>query len=112
MEDGEEVPQKTSRPWHEHRCFGPFAFFNVEGEETQPGTGSYVNDAEVEFILVLYRNLVVSYGDLKGGQYVAIISPYKQQVNLLRERFREMLGVEGARLIDINTVDGFQVLLL
>ncbi len=37
-----------------------------------------------------------------------MISPYKQQVKLLRDSFFAALGEEGARLVDINTVDGFQ----
>jgi senataxin len=100
----------TKRPWHEHRCFGPFAFFDVDGTETQPaGSGSWVNKDEVEFVLVLYRHMVATYPELKSGPLVAVISPYKLQVKLLRQRFTEVLGKESARLVDINTVDGFQV---
>jgi hypothetical protein len=33
---------------------------------------------------------------------------YKHQVMLARERFKATLGPEAARLIDINTIDGFQ----
>lgn len=58
---------------------------------------------------MLYRHLVARFPQLKGGPHVAIISPYKQQVKLFRERFKEVVGTENARLIDTNTVDGFQV---
>ncbi len=34
------------------------------------------------------------------------------QVKLLREKFKAALGEEGSRMVDINTIDGFQVLLL
>lgn len=27
----------------------------------------------------------------------------------MREKFRQALGEEGARIVDVNTVDGFQV---
>ena len=105
MEDGRDVEIQTKRPWHIHRCFGPFAFFDIDGQETQPvGSGSWINVDEVEFVLVLYRHLVARF-----PQHVAVISPYKQQVKLFRERFKEVVGVENARLIDTNTVDGFQV---
>ena len=110
MEDGRDVEIQTKRPWHIHRCFGPFAFFDIDGQETQPvGSGSWINVDEVEFVLVLYRHLVARFPQLKGGPHVAVISPYKQQVKLFRERFKEVVGVENARLIDTNTVDGFQV---
>lgn len=110
LEDGDDVERVTSRPWHEHRCFGPYTFFDIDGEESQPpGSGSWVNKDEVEFVLVLYRHLVALYPELKGSPTVAVISPYKLQVKLLRQRFTEVLGKETARLVDINTVDGFQV---
>jgi len=32
-----------------------------------------------------------------------------EQVKLMREKFRQALGEEGARIVDVNTVDGFQV---
>lgn len=109
LEDGDDVERVTSRPWHEHRCFGPYTFFDIDGEESQPpGSGSWVNKDEVEFVLVLYRHLVALYPELKGSPTVAVISPYKLQVKLLRQRFTEVLGKETARLVDINTVDGFQ----
>jgi senataxin len=110
LEDGNDVERVTKRAWHEHRCFGPYTFFDMDGEESQPpGSGSWVNRDEVEFVLVLYRHLVALYPELKGSPTVAVISPYKLQVKLLRQRFTEVLGKEIARLVDINTVDGFQV---
>ncbi|KAJ7547089.1 hypothetical protein O6H91_08G068600 [Diphasiastrum complanatum] len=108
LEDGDQVKEETTRPWHEYRCFGPFAFFDISGEESQPGSGSWVNIDEVDFIVVLYRHMVGSYSELKGSPHIAIISPYRQQVKLLRERFNDVLGADAARYIDINTVDGFQ----
>ena len=110
LEDGDDVERVTKRAWHEHRCFGPYTFFDIDSQESQPpGSGSWVNKDEVEFVLVLYRHLVALYPELKGSPSVAVISPYKLQVKLLRQRFTEVLGKEVARLVDINTVDGFQV---
>eukprot|EP00252_Welwitschia_mirabilis_P021527 TRINITY_DN5542_c0_g1_i1.p1 TRINITY_DN5542_c0_g1~~TRINITY_DN5542_c0_g1_i1.p1 ORF type:complete len:621 (+),score=147.92 TRINITY_DN5542_c0_g1_i1:2-1864(+) len=109
LEDGEDVLHQTKRPWHEYRCFGPFCFFDIDGEETQPsGSGSWINAEEVDWILLLYRQMVSKYPELSVGPRVAIISPYKQQVKLIRERLKEVFGVEAARLIDVNTIDGFQ----
>lgn len=109
LEDGEDVLHQTKRAWHEYRCFGPFSFFDIEGEESQPtGSGSWVNIEEAELVLLLYRHLVAKYPELKVGSKVAVISPYKQQVKLIRERLRDVVGVEAARLIDVNTIDGFQ----
>ncbi|PIA47781.1 hypothetical protein AQUCO_01400405v1 [Aquilegia coerulea] len=110
LEDGPRVKDETEQPWHRFRCFGPFVFFDIaDGVESQPsGSGSWVNEAEVEFVLLMYHRLVTKYKVLKGSSQVAIISPYRHQVKLLRDRFRNTFGVESDKLVDINTVDGFQ----
>jgi senataxin len=38
----------------------------------------------------------------------AVITPYAQQANLLRRVFGEALGQDYGKLVEINTVDGFQ----
>ncbi|CAH8382155.1 unnamed protein product [Eruca vesicaria subsp. sativa] len=45
---------------------------------------------------------------LKSSSQLAIISPYNYQVKTLKDRFKEMFGAEADRMVDINTVDGFQ----
>ena len=109
--DGEGVDTVTARAWHAKRIFGPFFFFDLEhGEETQPGgsTGSRVNVREAEFVVQLYRQLSAWHPELKNTRRVGIISPYKFQVKLIREKLKES-GQEGTQLVDVNTVDGFQV---
>ncbi|KAK9162694.1 hypothetical protein Syun_003596 [Stephania yunnanensis] len=110
LEDGPDVRDQTERSWHGYRCFGPFCFFDMEeGIESQPsGSGSWVNVDEVEFILLMYNKLVTSYPELKSSSRIAIISPYRYQVKLFRQQFREIFGVDSEKLVDINTVDGFQ----
>ncbi|KAI3447169.1 hypothetical protein Pfo_003834 [Paulownia fortunei] len=110
LEDGPDVEDQTKRSWHKFRCFGPFCFFDIhEGKESQPsGSGSWVNVDEVEFVLAMYSNLVSRYPELKTSSRLAIISPYRHQVKLFREKFRSTFGVESDKVVDINTVDGFQ----
>ncbi|KAF3504992.1 hypothetical protein F2Q69_00045549 [Brassica cretica] len=111
LEDGSDIEAQTTRDWHKYRCFGPFCFFDIhEGKESQhPGaTGSRVNLDEVEFVLLIYHRLVTMYPELKSSSQLAIISPYNYQVKALKDRFKEMFGAEADRLVDINTVDGFQ----
>lgn len=57
----------------------------------------------------MYHKLVTKYPELKSSSRLAIISPYRHQVKLFREKFRETFGVESEKVVDINTVDGFQV---
>lgn len=78
--------------------------------ETSPNRQdlALVNVDEVEFVLSLYSKLVSRYPELKSSSRLAIISPYRHQVKLLRENFRKTFGVESDKVVDINTVDGFQ----
>lgn len=68
-----------------------------------------MNQDEVEFILLLYQKLVMMFPGLKSSSQLAIISPYSYQVKLFRENFREKFGMKSEQVVDINTVDGFQV---
>ncbi|KAG5550076.1 hypothetical protein RHGRI_015137 [Rhododendron griersonianum] len=110
LEDGPDVVNQTKRSWHDYRCFGPFCFFDLhEGKESQPsGSGSWVNEDEVDFVLAMYHKMVTRYPELKSSSRLAIISPYRHQVKIFRDRFRSTFGVESDKVVDINTVDGFQ----
>ncbi|XP_058214440.1 probable helicase MAGATAMA 3 isoform X1 [Rhododendron vialii] len=110
LEDGPDVVNQTKRSWHDYRCFGPFCFFDIhEGKESQPsGSGSWVNEDEVDFVLAMYHKMVTRYPELKSSSRLAIISPYRHQVKIFRDRFRSTFGVESDKVVDINTVDGFQ----
>ncbi|XP_076960265.1 putative helicase MAGATAMA 3 [Bidens hawaiensis] len=110
LEDGSDVKDRTKRLWHKFRCFGPFCFFDIhEGKETQPsGSGSWENVDEVDFVLLMYHELVSRYPELNSSSRLAIISPYRYQVKLFRSKFKEKFGVDSEKVVDINTVDGFQ----
>ncbi|KAM0893397.1 hypothetical protein ACQ4PT_025141 [Festuca glaucescens] len=107
LQDGEGLNKK--RPWHSYSCFGPFCFFDIDGIESQPsGSGSWVNEDEVEFITLLYHQLAMHYPELKSSSQVALISPYRHQVKLLKDHFKSTFGDQSKEVIDVNTVDGFQ----
>ncbi|ONK60305.1 uncharacterized protein A4U43_C08F16750 [Asparagus officinalis] len=109
LENGDSVEKQTKRVWHAYRCFGPFTFFDIDGVESQPtGSGSWVNEEEADFIVLLYHKLAAQYPELKSGSQLAVISPYRHQVKLLRERFRATFGKQSDQVVDINTIDGFQ----
>jgi len=105
------VEKQTKRDWHAYRCFGPFSFLDIDGVESQPpGSGSWVNEEEVDFIVLMYHKLASLYPELKSNSQLAVISPYRHQVKLLRQRFRATFGEQSDQVVDINTVDGFQVM--
>lgn len=109
LENGDLVEKQTKRDWHAYRCFGPFSFFDIDGVESQPpGSGSWVNEDEVDFIVLMYHKLASQYPELKSSSQLAVISPYRHQVKLLRQRFRTTFGEQSDKVIDVNTVDGFQ----
>ncbi|XP_038881790.1 probable helicase MAGATAMA 3 isoform X2 [Benincasa hispida] len=110
LEDAPDVKLRTTRAWHAYRCYGPFCFFDLhEGKESQPpGSGSWVNIDEAEFVILLYYKLVTSYPELKSNSQVAIISPYSQQVKLLQEKFTDTFGMDPSGIVDITSVDGCQ----
>lgn len=76
----------------------PFTFIDTAGagyEEYSEGT-STINAEEAAFIL---RHMAAM--DYAESLHVAVIAPYKEQVNLLREL---LTGTS----VEVNTVDGFQ----
>lgn len=85
LQDGEEMAEKTSRPWHAHPALGPLTFVNVEGEQYHPeGTNSWANDDEAAVILLLVKQFL-RYGEavLQEGGGLAVVSPYKAQVRVV-----------------------------
>lgn len=67
------------------------------------------------FYLALFKVFFVvqfiASGHAKWEHRLAVISPYAQQVVLLRRTIKALLGVSEGKScpVDVNTVDGFQV---
>lgn len=59
--------------------------------------------------MLLHHKLVSTYPELKSSDQLAIISPYREQVERLKQRFRSTYGVEFEKLVESTTVDGCQV---
>lgn len=107
--DGPDMAEKTKAPWHVRPIFGTYRFFNVNGQESSGRGHSLKNEAEINAIISLYRSLRDQYGssDRLMGK-IGIISMYKDQVNLLKRKFRDIFGDQAFDDIDFGTVDGFQ----
>lgn len=114
--NGPDMALKTKKPWHEiqssswkpDHTLQPYMFFAVHGAHSSaPNKKSLRNMAEVELAFDLFSMLLKKSPDFFKNNSIGIISPYKAQVEELRRKFTKMLG-ETARLIDFNTVDGFQ----
>lgn len=63
----------------------------------------------IEFVLLWYSKLVSENPELKSNKQFAIISSNSAQVNILKERYKIMFGLEPEKVVDITTVDGCHV---
>ncbi|KAH7295384.1 hypothetical protein KP509_27G044200 [Ceratopteris richardii] len=112
LESGNGLLEKRKAMFHENKFLGPYAVFDVvDGYERvghQSASQSLCNEAEAEMVLELFSYLRARYPqDVNAGR-VGIITPYQQQLSLLKEQFRRSLGRTVTEGIEFNTVDGFQ----
>lgn len=87
--------------------FKPFTILNLDSKEQKSGT-SLSNPSEAHLAVHLFELLKQYSRGLSTKNRVAIITPYAQQANLLRNAFNDKLGPEYERYVEINTVDAFQ----
>lgn len=107
--DGPENHLKTRREWHASDVFGPYRFFDVPGSHEQSKTTkSLFNRNEANATFKLYCLLERHFGREFLAGKIGIISPYKQQVNVIKKTFINELGNYILKDIDFNTIDGFQ----
>merc|ERR1711933_211203 len=111
LKDDVEIAKKTNRPWHKMACFGPLTFFDVRGcEKKVSGTTSIAEEYEAQCVIAVYLFLIAKYPQLMDSNQFGIVSPYKGQVKLIRQKLSEALGSVGIaqKRVDVNTLDGFQ----
>jgi len=106
----EDFEKAFPAPWSRINCFGPVVFFHLKGSMTK-SKESLTNEDEASFVLQLYQSLPMLYPPEKSWRdRIAVISPYAEQVQLIRARFRTLFKLKRKDPcpIDVNTVDGFQ----
>ena len=79
----------------------PVTFFDVGGQEKCLGK-SYLNDTEVSIVWKLLQ----SFRSCFEGLSLAIICPYKAQVQAFRQKKRTFQNDLYYSSVEINTVDG------
>ncbi|EER09622.1 splicing endonuclease positive effector sen1, putative [Perkinsus marinus ATCC 50983] len=97
------------QPWSHIPIFGPVSFFNVPGQEEKSYT-SLTNEAEANFIIHIFKMLQVCWPKEPWREKLAVISPYAEQVRLIRQKFRQLYNMVESKVcpVEVNTVDGFQ----
>jgi len=87
-------------------AFNPFTVFDLDSREER-GLSSLSNATEARFALHLFKNLMTNTQSLSNQTRISIITPYSQQMTLLKQTFSKLESKYG-RAVEINTVDAFQ----
>ena len=96
---------------HFRRC----VFFDLPNTQESVESRSKCNYDECEFTLTLIKTICAICGVKQGlGQLagkIAVITPYKAQVNLLKNGLQAWIRSQGLKFnseVEVNTVDAFQ----
>eukprot|EP00388_Colpodella_angusta_P005196 GDKJ01016221.1.p1 GENE.GDKJ01016221.1~~GDKJ01016221.1.p1 ORF type:complete len:1016 (+),score=255.20 GDKJ01016221.1:381-3050(+) len=111
LKDAENIKDLVPEvPFHSLPIFKPLMFFHLETVEARGATGSVSNPDEARFVVQLLLVLMKLLPEINWVQEVGIISPYADQVSLIRSYVKAALKLDPTRPcpVDVNTVDGFQ----
>lgn len=109
LQDGADMAGLRMQPWHQSVYLGPYRFFDVVGsQERGPKNQSLVNEAELKVAMQLYNRFRTDYGAVDAKGKIGIITPYKAQLQRLRQRFTDRYGEGITDEIEFNTTDAFQ----
>jgi senataxin len=105
--DGPDMSTKTQQAWHDRDVFGPYRFFNIEGQEANSGM-SLINHNECQVAASLYGRLIKEFPSVNFDFRIGVVSMYRAQIAELRRVFQQRFGQDIVARVDFNTVDGFQ----
>eukprot|EP00178_Gracilaria_changii_P002292 TRINITY_DN1338_c0_g1_i1.p1 TRINITY_DN1338_c0_g1~~TRINITY_DN1338_c0_g1_i1.p1 ORF type:complete len:2578 (+),score=254.02 TRINITY_DN1338_c0_g1_i1:498-8231(+) len=113
IQDGPNVVGKQAvRSFHgdSDRRFGPLTFYDtskLNHSENRTTKGSLSNLAEARLVVTILKGLVQSYRFEDFRDAIAVLSPYRQQVLLLRQLVQECKTLDNMK-IEVSTIDGIQ----
>ena len=114
LKDGPNVTQPNyGNPLRGTVCgalpnFSPFMILDLDSQEERGGT-SLSNLSEAKLAIYLFDQLKAASRGISATTKVAVITPYAEQSKLLRRVFSEHLGPRYETMVEVNTVDAFQV---
>lgn len=109
LQDGPEMEERTKQIWHASPLFGPYQFFDVaHGQEEAQSNHSQINRGEADAAVALYDRIRREFKATNFEYRVGIVSMYRGQVQHIKSRFSATFGSSILKLVDFNTVDGFQ----
>lgn len=107
--DGDKMSEINERPWHKLPYYGPYKFFQIDGEQGKNSrTMSLFNSTEAQLSLEIVKDLFKKFPNVNWKGKIGIISPYKEQIRILKNLFFREFGQSINMEVDFNTVDGFQ----
>jgi senataxin len=89
------------------RYFQPLTVLDLDSHEEREGT-NLSNFDEAQLVVHLYSSLDQATDGLVKKSSVAVITPYMQQVAVIKRLFEEKYGLSYKRFIDVSTIDAFQ----
>ncbi|SCU97691.1 LAFA_0G12728g1_1 [Lachancea sp. 'fantastica'] len=111
LSDGPGMDTINLRPWHQRSPLGPYKFFDIATgkQEQNKKSMSFVNPEECRVAVELVENLLNHFeNSYNFTGKIGIISPYREQMLMLRREFRRYFGAPVSNYVDFNTIDGFQ----
>ncbi len=90
-----------------YRYFQPLTILDLDSFEEREGT-NLSNLDEARLVLHLFSSLDTDTHGLSKKSKVAVITPYFQQVVVIKRLFEEKYGLSYNRYVDISTIDSFQ----
>jgi senataxin len=109
LKDGDGMAGLRVQPWHKSALLAPYRFFDVKGRHSAAPRGhSLVNVAEIDTAMAIYTRLRTDFPDYDFQGRIGIITPYKSQLRMLKERFASRFGNEIEEIVEFNTTDAYQ----
>jgi len=107
--DGGDMEGLRRQAWHKSSLLAPYRFFDVVGQhQAAVGGRSLVNKAEIQVAMALYDRLTKDYQETDFTGKIGIITPYKAQLNALKDQFSRQYGNTILESVEFNTTDAFQ----
>jgi len=87
--------------------FQPLTILDLDSSEEREGT-NLSNADEARLALHLFSSLDTETNGLSKKSRIAILTPYMQQVVVIRRMFEEKFGLGASKMVDFSTIDAFQ----
>jgi hypothetical protein len=113
LQDALSVSRLQPESYHGIPCLGPYQVFDVaSGKEERSKTSSLSNAEEAKIAACLFMKLQKATTKTQPSAdtlpSVAVITPYRQQKNVLRRTFKQLCGEDSLQRVSIETIDSYQ----